>query len=107
MTSQVQTITGNAGALNAVVGEIQMANCQATLYVAGTFVGTLTLQARPSGLGGAWAPVTPIGQAASGITSPAVYSFPPMAGDWEFQVQMTAYTSGTANVTLSAGPAIG
>lgn len=103
MTSQVQTVSGNLGALNAVVGGLAQANCKTSLWVSGTFVGTVQLQARPAGLGGTFQPIAPIGGGA--ISAAGVYAFPPLAGDWEFQAQMTSYTSGTANVSISAAPA--
>ena len=109
MTSQVASVSGNltaASGAGSTVGPMQMANCKACLYLGGTFSGTVQVQARPAGLGGTFEPIIPIGASAANITAVGVYAFPPMGGDWEFQVACTAFTSGSGAVTLSAGPAL-
>lgn len=109
MTSQVASVSGNltaASGAGSTLGPIQMANCKATIYLSGTFTATAQVQARPAGIGGTFQPMTPIGASTPNLTAGGIYAFPPMGGDWEFQVACTAFTSGPAVVTFSAGPAL-
>lgn len=106
MTSQVTQATGPLGALNATVGPVAMANCKPTVYLDAGLTGTIQLQARPSTGVGGWQPIIPVGATAANITAPGLYAFPPLGGDWQFQIACTAYTSGSANATLQIGPSL-
>lgn len=107
MTSQVTTISGSLAALNAVVGPAQMANGRVTLYLASGLTGTVQLQARPTGSpSAAFEPLIPSGTTSVNITAAGVYAFPPLAGDLEFQVACTAFTSGSGAVTLMLAPSL-
>jgi hypothetical protein len=85
--------------------EVSYANGQASLYVGAGLTGTVQLQAVPNGGSATNAePLTPIGATTANITTPGVYQFNPNMGDYQYFVNCTAFSSGSANVVLSLGP---
>lgn len=85
-------VLGNAGALNATVGEV--VGTDVDMVVGGTFVGTITLQTFCE-QAGAWVAV------ATGLTAVGIQTVR-CAQERRFRAQATAYTSGTANVDLQS-----
>ena len=109
MTSQVINVQGNLTAATPAAGSSlplqQFPSCIPTVYLGGVFVGTVQLQARPTGNTAlAFEPITPIGAGSANMTAAGVYAFQVMGGDWEFQVVCTAFTSGTINAALGLSP---
>jgi hypothetical protein len=75
-----------------------MINPNVTAVVSGVFVGTIALQCCQTGVAANWVTVgTP-------LTAPGVISVPGLAGDLQFQLVCTAYTSGAANGYIAACP---
>lgn len=96
--------TGSLGALNAVATLNLSGNAGFAADVRGTFVGTITFQGSVDGTNWVTLAMMPAGSAAnvaSQTTTTAVGAFVGnAAGMLQARVQMTAYTSGTATVTL-------
>jgi hypothetical protein len=91
------------GALNAATGSRGVRDGYVTAHVGGTFVGTLSLLVTPNGPEiGAGATAREIAMSTT-ITAPGVVTYGPFAGSWSVRVQMTAYTSGAADVALACG----
>lgn len=63
------------------------------MYVDGTFVGTIALQARPAGTSVNFQTIT-------SLTAPGIAASAIMPGSWEYRLACTAYTSGTANCIM-------
>ncbi len=106
MASDIKQVSGSLAAASGTVGQISYANGFVSLYVAGTFVGTLQVQAQSNYAPNGFVPMTPIGATSPNITAPGLYVFPHIPGDFAYEVEMTAFTSGTANVVLSACPTV-
>lgn len=101
-----QVVTGSIGALNAAGNSAQLLglfNCA----VWGTFVGTVALQCSFDG-GTTWIPAfNKQTGAAITFTGPAAMQKDECEPGVLYRVQMTAYTSGTANYRLSEGAGSG
>lgn len=106
MASDVKIASGSLTANGQTVAELSYANGALSLFVAGTFTGTIHLSALPNTVAGdtTVAPVTPLGMTTPDITKAGVYVFPFTAGDFNYSVQSVATWTGTANVVLSAAP---
>lgn len=99
MSQLLSSATGSMAAANAVVGPVAMLNSNVTAIISGTFVGTVQLQVRQTGnSGAAWENL------GSSVTAPGVVQISGLAGDLQYQLVMTAYTSGTASAYLAACP---
>lgn len=105
MTSQVFSKGGTLAALNAAIGPLQLANSRATIFLDTGLTGSVELMARPTGGVGNFQPLIPIGASAAAITTAGVYAYPPLGGDFEYQLACTAFTSGSAYAYLGLGPA--
>jgi len=97
------TAKGRVGALGEAFG-IDCSGCQTVLVQAsGTWVGTLTFEAR--GDAGNWLPINGIAPNGTALvttsTAGGVFRFN-TAGHQRFQVRLSAYTSGTVFLTLIA-----
>lgn len=101
LTATIAGTVAGAGAAAATAGPSTASafNGIPTLFVdgvTGTLVGTIQLQARPAGgSANSWAPLGGAGLTATGAITPGV-----VAGDCEFRVFCSAFTSGTAPWTL-------
>jgi hypothetical protein len=94
----ISSKSGSMGAANATVGPVSMINANVSAVVSGVFVGTIALQCCPTGAAANWVTVgTP-------LTAPGVISVQGLAGDLQFQLVCTAYTSGSASAYLAACP---
>lgn len=104
LVSRTPSLTGSITALNgAVVAVAGTEYKRCSIQVAGTFVGTLTVQASNDGvnwvtLGGKAAAD---GSAASTLTAPGLLYLDNYAAN--VRVTATAWTSGTAAVTIVQG----
>lgn len=98
--------TGSLGALNATTTLSLNGNAGVAADIRGTWVGTITFQGTVDGSNWITTAVIPAGsssQIASVTTTAATGAWVGnVAGMSQFRVQMTAYTSGTATVTLRA-----
>jgi hypothetical protein len=101
MASNVQQIQGSIIAAGNS-GPLTIANSQMALYVGPGLTGTVQVSGRPSGGTSTYEPLTPTGQTTPNITAPGMYAFPFVAGDWDFCVSCTVFTSGTAPFQLQA-----
>lgn len=98
MSQMITSASGNMAANNAAVGPIGMLNANVSAFVSGTFVGTITLQASPTGGAASWVTIgTP-------LTAPGAILVNNLAGDLQFRLLCTPYTSGTAAAYLAACP---
>lgn len=104
MASDLKTAYGPLAAVNATVGPIAYANGFVSLYLGGTFVGTVQVVANSNLSPSGNVPIIPLGATSASITAPGLYYFPRIAGDFSYTVLMTAYTSGTADAVLSCCP---
>lgn len=104
MASDLKSAYGPLAAVNATVGPITYANGFVSLYLGGTFVGTVQVVANSNLAPSGNVPLIPLGATSANITAPGVYVFPRIAGDFSYEVLMTAFTSGTADAVLSACP---
>jgi hypothetical protein len=106
MASDVRTASGSLTATNQTVAKLGYANGALSLFLGGTWTGTVQLKALPniaSG-GGTTEAIIPLGMTSANLTTAGLYVFPYIAGDFEFQVSSSGTWTGTANVVLSAGP---
>lgn len=94
------TLTAASSAVSALVDGFK----SAVLQVTGTFVGTITFEASLDG--SAWSTVQVIAQATSALTTTTtaagLFIVPNPGYSW-VRARMSAYTSGTALVTIQAG----
>jgi hypothetical protein len=98
MSQMISSKSGSMAALNATVGPVSMLNANVAAIVAGVFVGTVALQCCQTGVAANWVTVgTP-------LTAPGVIQVTGLAGDLQFQLVCSAYTSGTAAAYLAACP---
>lgn len=97
MSQRYSSVNANLSANGAATETVSMLNPIVTAMVTGTFVGTAALQARPTGSGAAWITL------GSPLTAPGAVSTT-MAGDVEFRIACTAYTSGTIAAYLAVAP---
>lgn len=106
MASEVLTASGTITTNGQQVAQLSMTNARVSLYVSGTFTGSMQLQARPSVVIGdaLFEPVTPTGTTSPTVTTGGLYVFPYIPGDFTYQLASIATITGTAYVVLSAGP---
>lgn len=106
MASDIKQVGAALAAANATTTALSYANGFVSLYVAGTFVGTVQVKAQSNFAPNGFVPVIPIGATSASITAPGLYVFPHIPGDFQYEAVMTAFTSGTADVVLSACPTV-
>lgn len=106
MASDVRTASGTLTATGQTIAKLSFANGQASLFVGGTWTGTIQLKLFPNiaNGGGTTEPVIPLGMTVANITASGMYAFPYLAGDYEYQVSSSGTWTGTANIVLSIGP---
>jgi hypothetical protein len=75
-----------------------MMNANVSVLVSGTFVGTVVLQALPTRSSTTWVNI------GTSLTAAGTILANNLAGDFQFRVLCSAYTSGTATVYLAACP---
>lgn len=103
MASDIKQVSGSFTGTGAGK-QIPYANGIVSVYIAGTFTGTVQLQAQANQNAQGFAPVIPFGQTSPNITAPGLYLFPRFAGDFAFQLGCTAFTSGPIQYTLAVSP---
>lgn len=91
------TATGSAIAEDDAIGPVMQINAIVSAYVMGTFEATLKLQARPTG-----DPDLDWQTIGDDITAPGIVTAGPIAGDYEYRLLCTAFTSGTVDAYISA-----
>lgn len=98
MSQMISQKSGTLTAANATIGTVGMLNPDVTALISGTFVGTVALQASPTGAAPNWSTIgTP-------LTAPGIIQASHLAGDLQFQLVCTAFTSGTINGYVAACP---
>jgi hypothetical protein len=103
MASDIKLITDSFASVRVSTTQVGMASAVPSVWLGGVFVGTVQLQAQPPGQTG-FQPLTPIGAASANMTAAGVYAFPPIGGDYTYQLSATAYTSGAINAELQLSP---
>lgn len=102
-TQQDISVTGTLGALNATVAIVPSGKYTIGGTITGTWVGTITAQGTIDGTN--WFTVRTANKSTNDIiqtyTANDSFEFYSVAGCIGLRLQMTAYTSGTANITLT------
>lgn len=98
MSQMISSKKGSMAAANATVGPVSMINANVTAIISGTFTGSISLQASPTGAAASWVTL------GSPLTAPGAITANNLAGDLQFQLVMTAFTSGSAAAYLAACP---